>query len=106
MVKLYTSQDRVLIGHVRNVLEGHGIRSEVRNEFLAGASGEIPFIETWPEIWLIDAADLARARELLVQILKEVESPGPDWTCGHCGERIDGQFGACWNCGAERPPNQ
>jgi hypothetical protein len=25
------------------------------------------------------------------------------WTCPQCGERIEGQFGVCWQCGAERP---
>jgi hypothetical protein len=27
----------------------------------------------------------------------------PLWTCPGCGEEIEAQFTACWNCGAERP---
>lgn len=27
------------------------------------------------------------------------EPPGPDWTCGHCGERNPGTFESCWSCG-------
>ena len=43
-----------------------------------------------------------RARELVEQ---ELHGPGleePAWTCPGCGERIEGQFTECWNCGRER----
>lgn len=103
MTKVYTSQDRVLVGHVRNVLDSHGIRTKLRNDFLAGASGEIPFVETWPEIWLIDDNDVVRARALIAELLAEADKPGPAWTCKECGETVGGQFGECWNCGARHP---
>ena len=25
------------------------------------------------------------------------------WVCARCGERLEGQFAQCWNCGADRP---
>jgi hypothetical protein len=25
------------------------------------------------------------------------------WTCPKCGEKIEPQFDACWNCSTERP---
>jgi len=25
------------------------------------------------------------------------------WTCPECGERVDDNFGSCWNCQTERP---
>ncbi len=28
--------------------------------------------------------------------------PAPPWVCVHCGERVEGQFDVCWNCGAAR----
>ena len=28
------------------------------------------------------------------------ESPQAPWRCSGCGEDNEGQFGACWNCGA------
>ncbi|MFH1699414.1 MAG: hypothetical protein ABIE07_02405 [Candidatus Zixiibacteriota bacterium] len=24
------------------------------------------------------------------------------WICSNCGEKVEGQFGTCWNCGADR----
>ena len=28
--------------------------------------------------------------------------PGPAWECPKCGEKIEGQFSACWKCGHEQ----
>jgi hypothetical protein len=27
----------------------------------------------------------------------------PPWQCPDCGEALEGQFSACWHCGALRP---
>jgi predicted RNA-binding Zn-ribbon protein involved in translation (DUF1610 family) len=27
------------------------------------------------------------------------------WTCPQCGERVDDNFGSCWNCQTDRPEN-
>jgi hypothetical protein len=40
--------------HIRNVLDQHGIASELRNETLFGATGEIPVLESLPEVWVSD----------------------------------------------------
>ena len=102
-LRVFSSDNRALVGHVRNVLASHGIETALRNDFLSGASGEIPFVETWPEIWLENAADVERARALVRQVVAESDEPGPDWTCCHCDETVGGQFAACWNCGAAHP---
>ena len=62
MRKVYTSHNSAIIGHVRQVLENHAIRSIVRNDFLLGGAGELPVNETWPEIWVVDDRDFDRAR--------------------------------------------
>jgi hypothetical protein len=28
--------------------------------------------------------------------------PGGSWRCSRCGESLEPQFAACWNCGAMR----
>jgi len=101
MKRVYTAESIVQVTHVRNLLSAEGIRSELRNDRLAGVIGEIPFLETWPELW-VGELDYERARELVEQ---ELHGPGleePAWTCPGCGERIEGQFTECWNCGRER----
>jgi len=99
--RVYTAESIVQVTHVRNVLAAEGIASELRNDRLVGVIGEIPFLETWPELW-VDELDFERAQELVEQ---ELHGPGleePDWTCPACGEHIEGQFTECWSCGQER----
>ena len=84
-----------------DTLRAAGIRCEVRNTVLSGALGEIPFLECAPQVWLLDDADEARAREILRQ-LREPPA-GTPWRCAGCGEESEPQFGTCWKCGATRP---
>jgi hypothetical protein len=30
-------------------------------------------------------------------------SAAPPWNCPQCGQQVEGQFDACWNCGGLRP---
>ena len=101
MKRVYTAESIVQVTHIHNLLSAEGIRSELRNDRLAGGIGEIPFLETWPELW-VEELDYERARELVEQ---ELHGPGleePAWTCPDCGEDIEGQFTECWKCGRER----
>lgn len=58
--------------------------------------GEMPFVETWPELWVINDLDFDRATQLLNAT--DSESPTAPWTCKKCGEENEGQFAACWKC--------
>lgn len=102
MKRVYSSESIVQVTHVRNLLAAEGIKSELRNERLGGVIGEIPYLETWPELWVAEL-DFDRAQELIEQ---ELHGPGleePPWKCPSCGEQVEGQFTECWNCGGERP---
>jgi hypothetical protein len=101
--RVFGSHDAPLVGFLASVLEEQGIACVVRNAYLGGAAGELPPTECWPEIWVADERDLARAEGLLREVLNEAAAPRPEWTCPACGERIEGQFGECWHCGASRP---
>ena len=82
-------------------LRAAGITCELRNTTLAGAIGEIPFLECAPQLWLRNPLDEPRARELIAQLRRPVE--GASWACAGCGELLEPQFSQCWNCGAGRP---
>jgi hypothetical protein len=43
----------------------------------------------------IGQALLARG---LIDTVRAVIVHAPDWTCARCGERVEGQFDACWRC--------
>jgi putative signal transducing protein len=103
MKKLYTAQSPLVITHLKNLLESGGIRCVVKNLYLAGAVGELPPIECWPELWVLDDLRYPEARRLLDRILAPVRPAEKPWHCQKCAIDIDGQFSECWNCGGERP---
>lgn len=86
------------IGLVRGLLERDGIKCITKNEQLAGALGDIPFLECEPELWVVHDEDLPQAQRILADHNAPASSTA-QWRCSHCGELIEGQFGACWQCG-------
>ena len=97
MKKLTTSESLITINHYKNLLTAEGIPAEIRNEHLGSIVGEMPFVETWPELWVINDLDFDRATQLIASV--EKEGPTTPWKCRKCGEENEGQFAACWNCG-------
>ncbi len=97
MKKLTSADSLITINHFKNLLEAEGIRCQIRNEHLGSIMGEMPFVETWPELWVLNDLDFDRATQLITDADKE--SPRASWRCRKCGEENEGQFAACWNCG-------
>ncbi|MBI4194434.1 MAG: DUF2007 domain-containing protein [Betaproteobacteria bacterium] len=88
---------------IRGFLESQGIEAVVRGEYLTSGWGELPV--DLCSVWVVDEAQFERANELLVDFLKggfARKFSGERWTCPQCGERLEGQFTACWNCGTTR----
>jgi len=103
MKKLTSSESLVTINHYRNLLASEGILTFIRNEHLGSIVGEMPFQEVWPELWVRNDLDYDRALQLLDRTTLEAESPGTPWRCSRCRQDVEGQFAACWNCGAPAP---
>jgi len=97
MKRVYRAATLLQVAHARNVLISAGIDCELRNQYLAGALGDLPMMETWPQLYVDDADEryalsvLARASAVPV---------GAPWVCPGCGENCEPQFTQCWNCGA------
>jgi hypothetical protein len=101
-VKLvYTHPTNIMVAQARSALEHAGIRCVLRNEYAAGAMGELAPIDVWPELWLLRDRDYDRARLLLEHAEKEVQEA--DWHCSHCGSVSPATFDLCWHCAGERP---
>ena len=100
MKKLTTADSLVTITHYRNLLISEGIPAFLRNEHFGSIMGEVPFQEVWPELWVENDLDYDRARQLIDAAKLQEESPAAPWKCRQCGEMNEGQFSACWNCGA------
>jgi len=55
--KLTSAPTAITIHHYRNILMAEGIASEVRNEHFGGILGDMPFTETWPQLWVLNDLD-------------------------------------------------
>jgi len=104
MKKLHTFDlwQRPIAGMFKELLGNEGVACLLRNDQLAAAIGEIPFIECYPELWIIDDETYPRARMLLDSWLSPQESDHESWTCPVCGEVSEGQFYLCWRCENQR----
>ena len=97
MKKVYSTEILANAWNIRNVLEQHGIEAEVRNESLFSVSGEVPFIECMPEVW-VKALFAKRAEQIIGELENAVELKGGDWVCAECGESNGINFAVCWSC--------
>jgi len=102
MKRIYSAKDPLMIGHLKNVLATFEIKCVAKKLDLISAAGELPPIECWPELWVIDDDKANRAKSILKKTLAPLASVKKSWTCAGCGEKIEGQFSECWNCGCDR----
>jgi putative signal transducing protein len=101
MKVVFSSLNLVELYHLKNLLDSAGIRCRIQRELLARLAGEIPFPECAAQLVVERPEDAGRAEE----IVREFSRPAPvsaPWTCPGCGERLEGQFTACWKCGRAR----
>jgi hypothetical protein len=99
----FSHRERPFANLLKERLAEEGIVCLVRNDELSTALGEIPFVECYPELWVVDDEIWPRARLLLAQWLTEMSAKQEVWRCAGCGEWLEGQFQSCWQCGRERP---
>lgn len=107
MKQVFAARDGTEAHFVKGLLESHGLTVTVRGEDLWGTRGEVPFVDAWPTVWVIDDEREAEAREVVRQYEATVEGPtteGTAWRCPKCGQDLEPQFTTCWSCGTERPP--
>lgn len=98
MIRVFQAADlpqaHLLVGLLRHA----GIEAQVLNEHARGGLGDIPFGETYPEVWIAQPRDLERAKQLIGEFELRRE-PGRIF-CRACGEENPDNFELCWKCGA------
>lgn len=102
MKRVYFARSVAEVSLMKGLLEQYGIKCLLRNEWLSTLAGEVPFTECSPELWVRNDEDFYRAQDLLASFRSQ-PPPGPAWVCPGCGEKIDGHFAICWNCGKPCP---
>jgi hypothetical protein len=99
MKLIYTHENRLLVCNIQNILENGSIAVTLKNEYAAGASGDLSFLTTWLEVWVINDEDYDAAMKLIEAAFTKNNSN--DWTCSDCGEINAASFDLCWNCQSE-----
>src|ERR1700759_3658895 len=96
MKRVFRAASLIQVAHARNVLLAAGIKSELRNQYLAGALGDLPMLETWPQLLVRDEDEEAALRALA----RATAAPaGSAWICEQGGAVLEPQFTSCWRCG-------
>ena len=99
MLKIYASENKVLLEILKSKLEDASIACKINNDF-PPAAGEISPVIAWPELWILNDEQANRAKKILERELTQQKNEQPDWQCPECGEHLEGQFKVCWKCGS------
>ena len=97
MIKVFEDFDYMRVGQMQSLLEAQGIETFLKNQFGFGGTGELPFVETVPQLFVLHQRDVDRAKQIILEADESVDDSGL-WTCPQCGTEIENSFTACWNC--------
>lgn len=109
MKQIFQAHDVTEAHLVKGLLESHGLSAVVRGEALSGVAGEVPFVDVWPTVWVLDDGREGEARAVVKEYERGPAQPvalGVGWLCPKCGQDLDPQFTACWACGEDRLPEE
>lgn len=105
MIKVFEDFDIALVGHYQSVLESNGIATFMKNRFGTSGSGELPFVEVVPQLWVLNDADAERARSLIGELDEHAaEAQREEWVCPECGTVLEAAFTDCWQCASDPDP--
>tara|TARA_B110000305_G_C19338452_1_gene587792 strand:- start:112 stop:414 length:303 start_codon:yes stop_codon:yes gene_type:complete len=96
MKLVYSHPNSMILGSMSSALNHEGIATEIRNDILGGATGEIAPGETWIELWILNEAQYEAATLRIKEILAQPERD--DWLCNRCQELNPATFEVCWQC--------
>ena len=96
MKLVYSHPNPIVLCSMSSALNELGIETEIRNDILGGATGEIAPGETWVELWVIHDDKAPDASKRINEILKQPERA--EWMCNSCQETNPPTFDFCWLC--------
>lgn len=103
MIKIFVSQSLPEVESLKNIMEQAEIPCNIKNQQTAGLAGEVPFVEVFPELWVLRNEDLGKAKDILENWSKAKPVQDKEWICPNCRETIEKEFTTCWNCGTDQP---
>lgn len=98
MKKIYSAANLMEAHIILDLLMHMGINARLFNENAQGAVGEIPFSNTYPDIWVVNDSDVERGKSVIGQYESSPIDTGVVF-CSACGEENPRNFQLCWHCG-------
>lgn len=95
-----------MVYRIKQLLDDNEIPCYLKNEYIAGAVGEVSPFDSQPEVWLMDSEWERRAQTLIDNHLAEnaARQDQVEWQCAQCNEMNGASFDVCWQC--ETPAKQ
>lgn len=100
MKRVYACNNLLDLNAIKFALNAKDIKFLVKNEHGQSITGEVPFTENWPEIWVLKDNDYAKAKDICLATESGINSIEQDWICSHCNESNAASFEICWQCHA------
>jgi uncharacterized paraquat-inducible protein A len=100
MLRVYSAGSLLDAHLVQNLLTEAGIETQILNEYAQGGTGEIPFNQTYPEVWLLNESDYTAARKIIASFEQRPDATAT-LVCSECKEINPESFEVCWRCGTE-----
>lgn len=102
MKKVFVSNNLIEVEGRKELFDLMTIPCMIKNQRSAMLGGEIPFVEVFPELWVLDDRDFEKAITILDDWESATTLGAMPWTCSRCGEVHRKEFTACWKCGKEK----
>ena len=102
MKKVYTSNSLVDVEIRKEWLDQQPIPCMIKNQRSNMLGGEVPFVEVFPELWVLHDEDFDKAKTILDDWEQAKPLEQTTWTCPGCGEVHQKEFTTCWKCATER----
>lgn len=98
MIRIHLAQDIQQASLILHVLEQHDIKVNILNQYAQGALGELPFTQSYPEIWVEEIfSDKAKR---LINNFEKLPLNDNIVYCIRCNEVNPENFETCWSCGS------
>ena len=98
MKRLYQAGDLSEAYLIADLLRQDAVEVRIMNEHARGGMGDLPFAETYPELWLVRERDWTHAQQIL-EAFHNARHAVPV-KCPTCREENPGNFETCWQCNA------
>jgi len=105
MKEVYRHHEYIRVSYLRDLVEAAGIPTMLRNEDLVHGVVEIPIVEFYPNLCVMNDEDYKEAWEIVNRVIEaEKQSPGEDLICPKCSEANPGNFEECFSCQSPLTP--